>query len=73
MLKNNNNNNNKWWNLWRILDFKYIYFLEKYSMIFQNSLLKSLIYKIKKHKNFQNFWHVQIDKIEKKMSKIIKK
>jgi len=31
-----------------------IYFLEKYSMIFQNSLIKSLIHKIKKHKNFDN-------------------
>jgi len=30
-------------------------FLEKYSMIFQNSLIKSLIHKIKHHKNFQNF------------------
>jgi len=39
----------KQWNLWRILDFKYLYFLEKYSMIFQNSLIKSLIHKIKKH------------------------
>jgi len=35
------------------LDFKYLYFLEKYSLIFQNSMLKSLIHKIKKHKNFQ--------------------
>jgi len=42
----------KRWNLWRILDFKYLYVLEKYSMIFQNSLIKSLIHKIKKHKNF---------------------
>jgi len=25
-------------------------------MIFQNSLIKSLIHKIKKHKNFQNFF-----------------
>jgi len=44
--------NSKWWNLWRILDFKCLYFLEKYSIIFQNSLIKSLIDKIKKHKNF---------------------
>jgi len=28
--------NSKGWNLWRILDFKWLYFLEKYSMIFQN-------------------------------------
>jgi len=42
--------NSKWCNLWRILDLKYLYFLEKYSMIFQNSLIKSPIYKIKKHK-----------------------
>jgi len=44
--------NSKRWNLWRILDFKCLYFLEKYSMIFQSSLIKSLIHKIKKHKNF---------------------
>jgi len=31
-----------------------VYFLEKRSMIFQKSLIKSLIHKIKKHKNFQN-------------------
>jgi len=41
----------KRWNLWRILDFKCLYFSKKYSMIFQNSLVKSLDYKIKKHKN----------------------
>jgi len=44
--------NSKRWNLWGILDFKCLYFLLKYSTIFQNSLIKSLIYKIKKHKNF---------------------
>jgi len=45
--------NSKRWNLWRILDFKCLFFLEKYSMIFQNSLIKSLIHKTKKkHKNF---------------------
>jgi len=38
--------NSKRWNLWRILDFKCLYFLEKYSMIFQNSLIKSLMHKI---------------------------
>jgi len=43
------------WNLWRILDFKCLYFLEKHSMIFQNSLIKSLIHKMKKHQNFYNF------------------
>jgi len=44
--------NSKWGNLWRILDFKCLYFLEKYSIIFQHSLVKSLIHKIKKDKNF---------------------
>ena len=44
--------NSKQWNLWRILDFKCLYFFEKYSMIFQNSLIKSLIYKIKNIKIF---------------------
>jgi len=44
--------NSKRWILWRILDFKSLYFLEQYSMIFQNSWIKSLIHKIKKHKNF---------------------
>jgi len=34
------------------LGFQMSIFFEKYSMIFQNSLIKSLIYKIKKHKNF---------------------
>jgi len=38
--------NSKQWNLLRILDFKCLYFLEKYSMIFQNSLIKSLIHNI---------------------------
>jgi len=47
-----NKTNSKGWNLWRILDSKYLYFFKKYSMIFQNSLIKSLIHKIKKHKNF---------------------
>ena len=66
--------NSKRWNLWRILDFKCLYFFEKFSIIFQNSLIKSLIYKIKKHlKFFRIFWQVQVDKIEKKMLKIIKK
>jgi len=41
--------NSKWLNLWRILDFKCLYFLEKYSMIFQNSLIKSLMHRIEKH------------------------
>jgi len=48
--------NSKRWNLWRILDFKYLYCLEKFFLIFQNSLIKSLIHKIKKHKNIQNFF-----------------
>jgi len=46
----NKKTNSKRWNLWRILDFKCLYILEKYSMIFQNSLIKSLIHKIK-HQN----------------------
>jgi len=42
-------------------------------MIFQNSLIKSLIHKIKKNiKISRTFWQVQIDEIENKMSKIIK-
>jgi len=53
--KNIRKTNSKWWNLWRIFYFKCLYFLEKYSMIFQNSLIKSLIHKIKKHKNSYNF------------------
>jgi len=32
-----------------------VYFLERHSMIFQKSLIKSVIHKIKKHINFQNF------------------
>jgi len=32
--------------------FQMSIFFEKYSMIFQNSLIKSLIHKIKLHKNF---------------------
>jgi len=35
--------NSKRRNLWRILDFKCLHFLEKYSMIFQNFLIESLI------------------------------
>ena len=42
-------------------------------MIFQNSLIKSLINKIKKIKISRIFSHIQIDEIENKMSKIIKK
>jgi len=42
-------------------------------MIFQNSLIKSLIHKIKKIKISRIFWLLQIDKIENKISKIIKK
>jgi len=44
--------NSKRWNLWSILDFKCLYILLKYSMIFQNSLIKSLMHKIKQHQNF---------------------
>jgi len=53
--------NSKRWNLWRILDFKCLYFFKKHSMIFQNSLIKSLIHKIKKIKTSRIFWQVQID------------
>jgi len=42
-------------------------------MILQNSLIKSLIHKIKKIKISRIFWQLQIDEIENKMSKIIKK
>jgi len=52
--------NSKRWNLWRILDFKCLYFLEKYSMIFQNYLIKSVILKIKNIKISIIFWQVQI-------------
>jgi len=41
-------------------------------MIFQNSLIKSLIHKIRKLKISNIFLQVQVDKIENKMSKIIK-
>jgi len=41
-------------------------------MIFQNSLIKSLIYKIKKQKISRIFSQVQIDELENKMSKIKK-
>ena len=40
---------------------------------FPNSLTKSLIHKIKKHKNFYNFLTSTNRRIENKMSKIIKK
>jgi len=65
--------NTKRWNLWRILDFKYLYFFKKHSMIFQNSLIKSLMHKIKQIKMFRIFWQLQTDEIENKMSTIIKK
>jgi len=64
--------NSKRWNLWIILDFKFLYFFKKHSMIFQNSLIKSLIHQIKKIKISRIFWQLQIDEIEDKMSKIIK-
>jgi len=48
----------------------YIFF-KKHSMIFQNSLIKSLIHKIKKIKISIIFGQLQIDEIENKMSKII--
>jgi len=65
--------NSKRWNLWRILNFKCLYFFKKHSMIFQNSLIKSLIHKVKKIKISRIFWQQQIDEIENKMSKIIKR
>jgi len=42
-------------------------------MIFQNSLIKSLIHKRKEIKISRIFGQLQIDEIENKMSKIIKK
>jgi len=51
----NKKTNCKRWNLWIILDFKCLYFFKKYSMIFQNSLIKSLIHKIKKIKFLEFF------------------
>jgi len=36
-------------------------------------MIKSLIHKIKKRKISRIFWQLQIDEIENKMSKIIKK
>jgi len=65
--------NSKRWNLWRILDFKCLYFFKEHSMIFQNSLIKSLIHKIKKIKFSRIIWQVQIEEIENKMYKIKKK
>jgi len=50
-----------------------VYFFKKHSMILQNSLIKSLIHKIKKIKISRMFWQLKIDKIENKMSKIIRK
>jgi len=67
-----NKTNSKGWNLWWILDFKCLYFFKKHSMIFQNSLIKSLIHKVKKIKISRIFWQLQRDEIENKMSKIIK-
>jgi len=42
-------------------------------MIFKNSLIKSLIHKIKKIKISRIFCQLRIDEIENKMSKIVKK
>jgi len=55
------------------IGFQMSIFLEKYSMIFQNSLIKSLINKIKNIKISRICWQVQKDEIENKISKIIKK
>jgi len=49
-----------------------IFFFKKHSMILKNSLIKSLIHKIKKIKISRIFWQLQIDEIENKMSKIVK-
>jgi len=53
--------------------FQMSIFFKKHSMIFKNSLIKSLIHKIKKVKISRIIGPLQIDEIEKKMSKIIKK
>jgi len=47
-----------------------VYFLEKCSMIFQKSLLKSLIHKIKNVKIAGIFLQIRIDEIEKKKTNI---
>ena len=54
--------NSKRWNLWRILDFKCLYSFKKHFMIFQNSLIKSLIHKIKKIKISRIFWQLLLFK-----------
>jgi len=51
------------------LDFKCLYFFKKHSMIFKNSLIKSLIHKIKKIKISRIIWPLEIDEIEKKCQK----
>jgi len=49
------------------------FFLQKYSKIFQISLLTSLIDTMKHHKNFLNFWTSRdMWNIKKDMSKILK-
>jgi len=53
--------------------FQMSIFFWKYSLIFQISLIKSLIDKIKKTKISRILSQVQIGEIETKMSKIIKK
>jgi len=54
--------------------FQMSIFFEKHSMISQNSLIKSLFHKIKKNIKISRIcWQVQIDEIENKVSKIIKK
>ena len=65
--------------MWIILDFKCLYCFEKRSMIFQKFLTKSLIHKIKEHKNFQNFltrtdrrnWKENVKNIRKIKKQII--
>jgi len=44
--------NSKWWNLWRILDFKCLYFLEKIFHNFTKFYDKISNPQYKEHKNF---------------------
>ena len=53
--------------------FQMSIFFRKMFHDFLKFFIKSLIHKIKQHKNFQNFLQVQMNEVEKKMSKIIKK
>jgi len=46
--------NSKPWNFGKKKYFTYLYIFKRTSRIFQNALLKSLIYPIKHYKNFHN-------------------